>query len=205
MLTGKDLGALIIYKSREKASDEAAHATGFLCIREKAMRIIILLAGVMFMVTVAHAEIYQWTDRDGEAHFTDNVDKIPLNYRSKARKMDLEPVIQIKETPAEAIAQSKENSPSTYGGHDEMWWRSSYRKLREEMKNIQDNLPKKRDDLAELRRKKIIFSKPSGRIAYYDMLKGIERDEARVTELQNQLAELDAKAAKAGVPLGWRQ
>jgi len=73
------------------------------------------------------------------------------------------------------------------------------------MKNIQDNLPKKRDELAELRRKKIIFSKPSGRIAYYDMLKGIERDEARVTELQNQLAELDAKAAKAGVPLGWRQ
>jgi hypothetical protein len=169
------------------------------------MRYFVLLAGVMFMVAVAHAEIYQWTDRGGEVHFTDNVDKVPPNYRSKVRKTDPEPVIQIKETPAEAIAPSMGNSPSTYGGHDEMWWRSSYRKLHEEVKNIQDNLPKKRDKLTELRRKKIIYSKPSGRIAYYDLLKEIDRDEARVTELQKQQANMDTEAAKAGVPLGWRQ
>jgi len=169
------------------------------------MRIIVLLAGVMAMATVALAGVYEWTDSQGGVHFTDNADKIPPNYRNKVREMDLQPVIQIKEEPAEVITPTVQNSPSSYGGHDETWWRASYSGLREEMKNIQDNLPDKREKLTQLRRKREIYQKTRGRIAYYDMLREIERDEARVTELQKQLADLDTKAAKAGVPLGWRQ
>lgn len=169
------------------------------------MRIIVLLAGVMAMATVAQAGVYEWTDSKGGAHFTDNADKIPPKYRNNAREIDPQPVIQTKEEPAAAIAPSMEKSPQSYGEHDEMWWRSSYKTLRDEIKSIQDNLPGKRDRLTELRRKKAIFSKPSGRIAYYDMLKEIQGNEARVTELQKQIADLDTKAAKAGVPLGWRQ
>jgi hypothetical protein len=157
------------------------------------------------MATVALAGVYEWTDSQGGVHFTDNVDKIPPKYRNSAREMELQPLIEIKSEPAAAVTPSMQNSPSTNGGHDEMWWRSSYRTLRDEMKSIQDNLPKKRDKLTELRRKRAIYSKPSGRTAYYDKMNEIEQDEARITELQKQIAELDVNAAKAGVPLGWRQ
>jgi hypothetical protein len=169
------------------------------------MRISFLLAGILAMATVALAEVYEWTDSQGGVHFTDNADKIPAKYRNKALEKELQPVIEIKDKPAEAVAPEVQNIPSSYGEHNETWWRSSYSALREEMKSIQDNLPKKRDKLTELRRKRAIYQKTSGRIAYYDMKKEIELDEARVTELQKQLADLDDKAAKDGVPLGWRQ
>ena len=169
------------------------------------MRIIFLLAGVMAIATVAVAGVYEWTDSQGGVHFTDDADKIPAKYRSKAREKELQPVTEIKDEPAAAITPTVQNSPSSYGGNDEMWWRASYSALRDEMKNIQDNLPDKRAKLTELRRKREIYQKTSGRIAYYGMLKEIERDEARVKELQQELADLDIKAAKAGVPLGWRQ
>jgi hypothetical protein len=166
------------------------------------MKIIVLLAAVMAMATVALAGFYEWTDGQGGVHFTDNTDRIPPKYRNRAREMDLQPVIQIKDEPS---AAGMEKSPTSFGGHDETWWRSNYRTLRDEINSIQKNLPGKRDSLTELRRKKAIFSKPGDRIGYYDKLKEIERDEARVTELQKKIADLDNEAARAGVPLEWRR
>jgi chromosome segregation ATPase len=172
------------------------------------MRTFILLTGVMVMVAVAVADAatYEWTDSRGGVHFTDDSDKIPAKYRNKAREVNVTPENVAPSQPQSRIVPpAARESESSYGGHNEMWWRSSFKTLRKEMKNIQENLPRKRDQLAKLRRQRTIYQKPSGRIAYYDMLREIERDEARVTELQKQLAELDTKANKAGVPLGWRQ
>jgi hypothetical protein len=173
------------------------------------MRIIFLLAGVMAMAmamaTAALGEVYEWTDSQGGVHFTDNADKIPAKYRNKARQKELQPVIEIRDEPAQAVSQPAQSTPSPYGDHNETWWRDSYSALRNEIKHIQDNLPYKREKLTQLRRKREIYQKPSGRIAYYDMIKEIERDETRVKELQKELADLDVKAAKAGVPQAWRQ
>jgi hypothetical protein len=160
----------------------------------------------MVMATIANAADYEWTDNQGGLHFTDNLDKIPAKYMNKARKLDVQPVIQEKEQPSQP--EQKSIAPATqnlFRGHDEMWWRSNFRTRRDEMKSIQDNLPGKRDRLNELRRKHFIFSKPGARIAYNDMYAEISKDEARVTELQKQLADLDDAAAKAGVPREWRQ
>jgi hypothetical protein len=169
------------------------------------MRIIFLLASFLAMATFALAEVYEWTDSQGGVHFTDNADKIPAKYRNKAREKEVQPVIEVKDEPAQAVTPTAQSTPSSYGDHNETWWRTSYSGLREEMKNIQENLPDKRAKLTQLRRQREIYQKPSGRIAYYDMLREIERDEARVKELQKEIADLDDKAAKAGVPLGWRQ
>jgi hypothetical protein len=169
------------------------------------MRIIFLLASVLAMATFALAEVYEWTDSQGGVHFTDNADKIPAKYRNKAREKDMQPEIEIRDEPAQAVTPAAQSTPSSYGEHNEMWWRASYSGLRDEIKTIQENLPDKREKLTQLRRKREIYQKPSGRIAYYDMLKEVERDESRVKDLQRELADLDDKAAKAGVPLEWRQ
>jgi predicted nucleic acid-binding Zn-ribbon protein len=170
------------------------------------MRRFILLIGILVMASAAHAATYEWTDSQGGLHFTDNLDKVPAKYLNKVRKVDVQPVIQEKEQPSQteqkSIAPAAQN---LFGGHDEMWWRSSFRALRDEMKNLQDGLPGKRDKLNELRRKLYIFSKPSARIAYNDMDAEIGRDETRITDLQKQLSDLDDAAAKAGVPMEWRK
>ena len=170
------------------------------------MRSIILLAGIMILAGAAHATDHEWTDSQGGVHFTDNLNNVPAKYLDKVKKLDLKPVIQKEKQPAQPEQTSSATAAqSPYGGHDETWWRSSFTALRNEMKSIQDNLPGKKDKLDELRRKFYIFSKPSGRIAYNDMYAEISRDEARVAELQKQLAALDDAAAKAAVPVGWRQ
>jgi len=175
-------------------------------MKEAMMRSIILLIGIMIMAGAVHAADYEWTDSQGGVHFTDNLNNVPAKYMDKVRKLDLKPVIQKEDQTSQPEQKSSATAAqSPYGGHDETWWRSSFTSLRNEMKSIQDNLPGKRDKLDELRRKFYIFSKPSGRIAYNDMYAEIGRDEARVAELQKQLAALDDAAAKAGVPVGWRQ
>jgi hypothetical protein len=171
------------------------------------MRNFILLVGIMVIAGIANAADYEWTDSQGGLHFTDNLDKVPANYLNKVRKLDLKPVIQEKEQPT-SQPEPKSVAPvaqNLFGGHDETWWRSSFKALRDKMKGVQDNLPGKRDRLNELRRKFYIFSKPTGRIAYYEMYAEIGKDEARITDLQKQLADLDGAAAKAGVPQEWRQ
>ena len=171
------------------------------------MKSVLLMVCVMVMAAAsANGEIYKWTDSQGGEHFTDNSDKIPAKYRHKAREMDVSPVIQ--KTEQATSAEQKTATPAEeklFGGHNEKWWRSRYKALRGEMKGIQDNLPEKRDRLNELRRQLYTFSKPSGRIAYNDMYAEIGKDEARITDLQKQLQDLDTSAAKSGVPLDWRQ
>jgi hypothetical protein len=170
------------------------------------MRVFILLIGIMVMAAAARADTFEWSDSQGGVHFTDDFDNIPARYKSKARKVDVEPVLQKEEQTSEPAAESEtQTTENLYGGHDELWWRSSFKGLRDEMKTIQEGLPEKRDKLDELRRKLYIFSKPSGRIAYNGMYKEIKNDEARIVELQKKLADLDNEAAKAGVPLEWRQ
>jgi len=172
---------------------------------ETTMRYVILLSGLMMMVGVAHGEIYQWSDKSGVVHFTDNPDNIPQLYRGKAREVDATPTVQESEKPPETQTTTQEKAAPTYGGHDENWWRSSYRSIRDEMKRIQDKLPGKQEDLSVLRRRRALFQRPSDRVAFFALDDEIKGDEQRLTDLQKRLDALDAEATSAGVPLEWRK
>jgi uncharacterized protein DUF4124 len=177
------------------------------------MRKFLLLIGLMVMVAVAHAATYEWVDSQGVMHFTDDPDKIPVKYRKRARQLDLTPVAvekeqapgQLQRQPVVETVPAVDKAKSLYGGHDGMWWRESFKVRRDEIKTIRANLPNKKEKLNVLRRKRIIYQKPGERTAYYDLLAEIEKDEARIKEVQNQLADLDNEAAKSGVPQEWRQ
>src|SRR3989442_1302629 len=49
-------------------------------------RVAILLALVIFVCTAVHAsaQLYEWTDEQGRKNFTDDPNRIPEKYRSKA-------------------------------------------------------------------------------------------------------------------------
>jgi hypothetical protein len=167
------------------------------------MKSFILLTGILVMCAVAHATTYEWTDNQGGLHFTDNLDKVPAKYLKRVRKVDVQPVIQQpSQPPQQSIAPAAQN---IFGGHDEMWWRSSFKALRDDMKSIQDGLPGKKEKLAELRRKFSIFNKPGFRRASNDLDAEISDDDAQITNLKKQLADLDDAATRAGVPQEWRK
>ena len=170
------------------------------------MKSFILLLGIMVMAVAAHAEIYQWTDSQGGVHFTDNLNNVPATFRDKVQKVNVRPSIvnpdNAQQMPA---APPPQTAPSLYGGHDESWWRSSFAAIRNEIKTIQDGLPAKRNKFTELHRRYVIFSKPSDRVASNQVSDEIDRDEARIGDLNKQLADLDDAATRAGVPFQWRQ
>lgn len=118
------------------------------------MRLVIVLVITVFACSAALADVYEWVDRDGVTHFTDDLHKVPARYRDKMKRR--ESATAEKRAPE---ASAPPPAPETlqgipkaglYGGHDESWWRSGFRALREQMKRIQGDLPGKKDELTKL-------------------------------------------------------
>lgn len=175
------------------------------------MRYLVVFLLTVAMVSSIQAATYEWVDGAGVTHFTDDPDRVPTKYRSRVRERES---IKSEETytpaqqPASPVAEKPENpaaSAQVYGGHDEAWWRSAFSGLRKEQKTLQDGLPKKREQLAAIRRHRVIYQKASDREAYNKLDQQIKNDEARIKELQDKLDALDDDAAKSGVPKEWRQ
>lgn len=196
------------------------------------MKRLIVSIFVLSMAAPVCADTYQWTDSKGVVHFTDNPDKIPRQYRKKVRKRpSVKSETPVSVSPAapkvEGRKEVPKSTPQLYGGHDEKWWRATTGNLREELAKLTEELPAKRDKLQFLRRRWVIsmgrtpksgeslqdldsyvnksaLSTPGkDREAYYSMKDEIERDEARIKQIGQELADLELHATKAGVPREW--
>ncbi len=133
---------------------------------------------------------------------------------------------------AAVVENTPVKAAELYGGHAETWWRSRYADIRREIGKLQGDLPAKREDLTQLHRKWVIskgrtpkpddpkpdtyFTKDGTgtnplnapgrrRVAYFEKKAEIEKDQARIEELEGQLKALDSEAASAGVPMDWRK
>jgi hypothetical protein len=49
-----------------------------------------LLLILMFMATVAQAETYKWTDKEGTVHFSESLGEVPANYQNSAQPLGLD-------------------------------------------------------------------------------------------------------------------
>lgn len=174
---------------------------------------VVVLAVVAGFTAVAQADTYRWVDDKGIIHFTDNPDRIPAKYLKRVLEIPSpeapapthegkapEPVPQRQ--PQTATQGSSSELP---GGLSEQAWRSRFSALRAELKTLKEELPVKMEALDQFRRKRTIYQRPQDRTAYNQQMDKIERDEARISELEAQLTALDIEASRAGVPLGWRQ
>lgn len=158
----------------------------------------------------AWADTYRWVDDKGVIHFTDNPDRIPAKYLKRVREI---PSAEPPSSPAQGSPPQQQQMPQPQksagptlpGGLSEEAWRSRFTSLRTELKALQDGLPEKREALNQLRRKRLIYQRTQDRVGYNEQKEKIDRDEARITELQAQLTALEAEASRAGVPMGWRQ
>jgi hypothetical protein len=163
---------------------------------------------LQFFPASAHAAFYEWGDAEGVTHFTDNPDKIPARYRARAKKLKLSeeaaPARAAEPVP-QAAPEAAEPAGPSFGGQPEQWWRDQFSVLRRELKALQDGLSGKQEKLAELRRKRVIYSKAQDRVALNSLQAEVSVDEVRIAELQQQIAELERRAVRASVPLDWRQ
>ena len=181
------------------------------------MKIALLFSVLLLLAFPApvRAAFYQWVDAQGVTHFTDDPNKIPSRYQKRAKQLKLleesEPAPsaakpQLSPEAARQAAEPMKPAPAlTFGGHPEEWWREQFSALRTELKDLQDGLPDKQAKLAALRRKRAIYMRAQDREAVNSMQDGISADELRITQLQSQISELEGQAARAEVPVQWRQ
>ena len=168
--------------------------------------LLFLVLLLQFYPLAADAAFYQWVDAAGVTHFTDNPDKIPNKYRKRAKKLKLseEPsggaAATTRSAAPAAASQAAAPQPRDFGGHPEQWWRGRYAELRGKLKALQSGLAEKQSKLVELRRKRIIYTRAQDRVALNSMQAEISVDEVHIAELQDQIAELNLQATKAGVP-----
>lgn len=169
--------------------------------------IMVVLGGVV----PSWGETYEWTDGKGVVNFTDDLDKVPVKYRGKVKTREsiqngqaTEPAPSAAQ-PEPRIAPSPAPVTMVYGGHGEGWWRGEYASLRQGIKAIEKSLAEKREKLAEVKRKRIIYQRTRDRIAYNQLEEEIKNEEAQLKEVQERLDALDSDAARYGVPPGWRQ
>ena len=175
----------------------------------------ILLLVLLFQASVAFGKVYQWTDRSGTVFFTDNPATIPAEYRGKAKVMEMtgqgggsQPPSQANEPTEQQAPASPSSPPSTerlYGGQPLGWWKSSFVTLRKNLAELQDALPAKQEQLTQIHRKWTTFFRAQDRAAWYSLKDEIEKDQARISELQGKLAALESEADLAGVPPTARQ
>lgn len=185
------------------------------------MKLVTVAITALLAVTFnASADTYQWVDNNGVVHFTDDPDRIPDKYLKKVKRRPSEkpagpsslpaintptPAVQGTSASGEKEQTSQKDQPIMYGSHDASWWRSRFTDLRAELKNLEDSLPRKRDEQQALHRFRVIYKRAKDREAINELNTQIEKDEARIGELRKQLADLEIEANKAGVPLELRQ
>lgn len=173
-----------------------------------------LIAAMVVMagfIAAAGADTYHWVDDKGVVHFTDNPDRIPPKYLKRVREIPTTEPPPSTTHDSPSLQQKPDQQPQKNvgpvlpGGFSEETWRSRFTSLRTELKALQDALPGKREALNQLRRKRIIYQRTQDRVAYNAEEEQIERDQARINELQAQLSALEIEASRAGVPMSWRQ
>jgi hypothetical protein len=162
---------------------------------------ITLACAVIFTASVSYAEIYQWTDKSGVVHMTNEISRVPDEYRDqlktfKPSKKNIqgEPVLQNE--PA------RNAGPELYGDETLEWWKENFRKKREDTQAAEQSIAAKKEFMKMFeggrRGGQIYDAKDIDRSEAYK--KELPADESRVNALKDEIAELVRKAKINGVP-----
>ena len=160
------------------------------------------------------ADVYSYTDKQGNLHFVDSEAKIPPEYRKNTRTIEMpsrpappapEPALvdplppENGSAPAPSENQGEETRPieRDSNGHDEKWWRSRKEKLERRKRELEEELEK--FDEAAL----IVAQGFYSRSALHEREQKKERLRKELAGVNEKIVALREEARQAGAPPGW--
>ncbi|HHL40268.1 MAG TPA: DUF4124 domain-containing protein [Deltaproteobacteria bacterium] len=154
----------------------------------------------------ARAEIYRWVDEEGVVHITDDLHKVPQEYRGKAEVMESSPPPEKPARPAapqrRPPAEEEEEKERLYGGQPLGWWEDLFRQKREEIAGLESSIREKErfvEAFESGRRFGQIFSDEY--IRRYEKYKAeLPADRKTLKAYREELDRLVRKARALGVP-----
>jgi hypothetical protein len=181
------------------------------------MRSILLVVTFILMISPAYGEdIYNWTDRSGVAHFTDDLGNVPRSYRTnvgvRGYPSEGETPVGLEQEnprPVSKIEEAEKETKVDLHGQDEGFWRGKVRpwegRLEEATVNYcgaQDEFMRIAEELSQMR-----FGSPTqykAKIARLDDAKfEMQKYQGQITEAKLALEKISKEAKEAGANPDW--
>ena len=162
----------------------------------RVLGLVITLASAPWAVA---SVFYQWIDEDGGVHLTDDLSKIPKNYRDEAREIPMSDEITKPEAapsrPSDSAAPSPSSEDVDFQGHNRQWWQQRLQDWRGRKASAEQRLAEARDRYNRLY---------SDHQPLRAVRQEIEQYETDIREADRMLTDvIPDEARKAGVPPGW--
>ena len=173
--------------------------------------VLAMVALALFPIKTVQADIYRWTDKNGQRHLTNDLGEIPFPYRKQAIE-DLEErratpegsLSFIQDTPVdESVSSPDENEIPTDerpGMNSEAYWKNR-------VGETKAKLLKAQTELAEVNRKQIQnleLRLPDMQQNLQDLAAQEKKLRAQISYLEDELYEdIPNEARQAGIPPGW--
>ncbi len=167
-------------------------------------KLLVFTVLLLLFAPYAFADLYQWQDKEGVIHITNDMNKVPEQYQDKVKVFK---TTQQPQAPAQVPAPAPtpgapEESTGLYGDHSLEWWKESFNNKNQEIGELQSSISAKNQYISIFeagRRFGQMFG--STEVETYNKYKQeLPDDEKRLAELNDELAELKRKATSAGVP-----
>jgi hypothetical protein len=172
------------------------------------MAILILLLWVLPPISHA-AEIYKWVDKDGTLNFTDDLDKVPPEYRGQVKTEEVRDSQKTQtSTLGPASVQKTEEVKRDAHGRGEEYWRETVRPWKKQLKQAQEdhkNTNIKIYDALEVVKGRFL-SKTQYNFKRAELQKLMEERgvyEVRIEEANKMLTKIGKEAEEAKAALAW--
>lgn len=190
---------------------------------ERQMKNVTSLVFALLLFTInstAIAVMYEWTDKSGNMHISDSMDKIPDEYRAMAtiRKDDpskgsapsapnIQPAIpgqppQVMPNPASNSEPADTSANELYGDYTLGWWKDTLDRKRSEIQRAEARIAAKEqyNRIYEngIRKGQLFEAKDTQR--YNQNVTELQEENKKLSELKSELEDIIRKATSAGVP-----
>ncbi len=162
---------------------------------------------------LAQDQVQSWVDEEGIVHYTNDPSEIPARYRRTTKQagkaeLDVIPATPHSTRTASGTEERRAGSRSGDEAQSPAYWHGEFRRAREAIARIEEEIAKDEELLANDRRNS--FGHMSGGQHEFH-LPGVKEAKERLPELRRELDQakddlrrLELRAADADVPQSWR-
>jgi len=175
----------------------------------KIAKIAILLLLLVLPSFSYAAQIYKWVEKDGSVNFTDDLSKVPPEYRDQVKTEEVRDSQKTQTpTPGPASVLKPEEEKRDAKGRGEAYWRETVRPWKKQLKQAQenyDNTNMKIDDALEALRGRYYSHTQYNfkRVEVEGLMAERVTYEAKIKEAKEMLAKISKEAEEANADPSW--